>query len=165
MGIESSRVKYFDRNFVSSFYCKSYTIEESNFFSSPMVADKIPYMNLLSLLGVSSNNADSVLIRFNSNEDLQIVYLEDGKKKEKTIRGEFVNEKYFEVFHNNETLEIPPFFHVLYSRHHVDRVRLALTIEGNLIADWLYVQNGNILFFSAGSSSRAQGFFKCTAMR
>ncbi len=59
-------------------------------------------------------------------------------------------------------MEVPPIVPILYSKVHIERYRLGLTIDGDLIVDNFHENSGNILIISAGYQYRYQTFYKCT---
>lgn len=119
-------------------------------------------LTLLNIFEIRDENIDSVQISFNDTKELKFTYTDKGQKIIKTFAGTFAKKGYFEIYFRNQKKEIPPLLPIIYSNNHINRVRLALTIDGNLIVDNMWDDSGNIFILAAGSSGRRQSFFKCS---
>ncbi|MES2654904.1 MAG: hypothetical protein V4620_04900 [Bacteroidota bacterium] len=116
---------------------------------------------LLTTLHEATGNIDSVNVYFNSNKQLTIAFKYKGKEFSKTYAGRFSKKGYYEFYLQKKKMEIPPIVPILYSKVHIERYRLGLTIDGDLIVDNFHENSGNILIISAGYQYRYQTFYKC----
>lgn len=115
--------------------------------------------SLLELFEIHNVSADSVSLRF-SAEGLQLVYTDGQRVDSVSFQGKFSKKGYYELFLSNEKVQIPPFFPFIYGRHNINRIRTALTIEGDLIIDNMWNQSGNIFILGVGDKGRRQSYFK-----
>ena len=150
MRIRNSRVSYFDSSFAASI--------EVNSFKT--IGSKRGISSLMHLFEIREEKVDSVFIRFNDKKELQFTYLHNGEKREKLFTGRFAKRGFYEIYFRNQKKELPPIFPIIYSVYHIKRVRLALTIEGDLIVDDMWDESGTIFIVGAGSSGRRQSFFR-----
>lgn len=118
-------------------------------------------LKLLSIFRDATADIDSLDIYFNSNKELTLEYRYNGQEVVKTFKGQFSKRGYYEFYLDKKRIEIPPMLPILYSKVHVDRYRIGLTIDGDLIVDQLHENSGNIVFLSAGYRYRLQTFHKC----
>ncbi|HEY9046780.1 MAG TPA: hypothetical protein VIN08_12835 [Ohtaekwangia sp.] len=148
--MRKSRVKYFDSQFSGTFN------------NNPLKASPRRYGSptLLDLFQIYQVETDSVSAVFNRQGELELTYRDkDGIVKIEPFKGVFVKKGYYEVFLRNEKKEIPPFFPIIYSRCNINRIRLALSLQGDLIVDNEWNESGNILLLGAGDKGRRQSYF------
>jgi hypothetical protein len=118
-------------------------------------------LKLLAIFRETTEDIDSLDIYFNSNKELTLEFKYNGQEFLKTFKGQFSKRGYYEFYLDKKKIEIPPIFPILYSKVNIDRYRIGLTTEGDLIVDQLHENMGNILIISAGYQYRLQTFHKC----
>jgi hypothetical protein len=155
MNIRKSKVKYFDSSF-------SATVDNEYFKTK---GRRYGYLTLSYLFQITDENIDSVHISFNDIKELKLTYTYKGQEIIKTIIGNFAKKGYYEIYFSNEKTEIPPLLPIIYSNYNINRIRLALTTDGNLIVDHRWDHSGNIFILAAGNSGRVQSFFKCKDLK
>ena len=155
LSIRKSKVNYFDSNFSATVDNKSFKVKGRRYGD----------LTLLNLFEIRDENIDSVHISFNDSKELKLTYTFKGQEIIKTLTGYFAKKGYYEIYFRNQKKEIPPLLPIIYSNNHINRVRLALTIDGNLIIDNMWDDSGNIFILAAGSSGRRQSFFKCKDLK
>ena len=89
----------------------------------------------------------------------EIIYSIDAFK-EKTFHGAFSKKGYLEIFLRNNKKEIPPLLPIIYGKYNINRIRIALTLENDLIIDNSWNEGGNIFILGVGDKGRRQQFFK-----
>ncbi|AYB35178.1 hypothetical protein D4L85_33365 [Chryseolinea soli] len=145
-----SQVNYFDGQFSGTFDNTAFKANGRR-YGSPA---------LLELFEIREAKADSVSVVFDRQGKLELAYQDsDGKVKTEIFEGVFVRSGYYEVFLRNERKEIPPAFPFIYSRCNINRLRLALSAQGDLIVDNEWNESGNILFLGVGDKGRRQSYF------
>src|SRR5439155_20833547 len=104
--------------------------------------------------------AENVSMIFNKSEELELNYTDnEGKFKSEKFKGAFKKKGYYQVFLHNDKKGIPPGFSIIYGKYKVNRLRLAGTVDGNLIVDNQWNESSNILFLCVGDKGRRQSFF------
>ena len=151
LNVRKSQVKYFDKNFSVTADNNSFKIHGRR-YGNP---------TLLTLLEIYPVNTDSVSINFIDSLKLQVTYTDSGTVKKRIFNGQFVKNGYYEIFLRNESKVIP----IIYARHNINRIRMALTIQGDLIVDNEWNESGHILILGAGDSGRRQSYFKTTTVK
>lgn len=123
--------------------------------------DTIEYRKnvFLSYYKVNSWLADTVHIRFNESDQLVLTYKDTIGTKEVLINGRFVKKKYYEYFNVREKVAIPPLFPFIYSKIDINRIRLGVTKNGEVVIDQLYDVGGNIFIMAAGHTNRYQSSY------
>lgn len=147
--VQRSNVHYFDSGFSSTVANKSVKVKGRAFGDPP----------LLQLFRIQDVKADSVQVFF-AGDKLTFRYTQNDRPVEKQFAGQFKSKGYYEYYFSREIIEIPPVIPIFFSRSNVNRIRLALTNEGDLIVDNKWVMGGNILILGAGDAGRRQSFFK-----
>jgi hypothetical protein len=155
LSIRKSKIKYFDSSFSAIVDNNSYKVKGRRFGD----------LTLLNLFEIRDENIDRVNISFNDSKEMKLSYTYKGQETTKILTGNFAKKGYFEIYFRNQKKEIPPLLPIIYSNNHINRVRLALTIDGNLIVDNMWDDSGNIFILAAGSSGRRQSFFKCNDLK
>jgi hypothetical protein len=146
--VRKSQVKPLDKNFSVKADNNSFKIHGRR-YGNP---------TLLTLLEIYHVNTDSVQINFIDSLKLQLSYRDGGTIKKKVFKGQFAKNGYYEIFLRNESKVIP----IIYARHNINRIRMALTIQDDLIVDNDWNESGHILILGAGDSGRRQSYFKTT---
>lgn len=150
LSVRKSQVKYFENQFTGTFNNHSYKVNGRR-YGSP---------TLLDLFEIYNVKADSVSIMYDKLGELELIYKDDeGKFKKEKLKGTFAKKGYYEVFLRNDKKEIPPVFPIIYGKYNVNRIRLALTLEGDLIVDNKWNKGGNIFILGVGDKGRRQSFF------
>lgn len=150
MNIKKSQVKYFSDHFSATINNNSYKANAQR-YGSP---------SLLQLFEIQNEIADSVSIKFNDNHELILSYKANDTTKDKIFKGQFVEKSYYEIFLRNKKKEIPNGFPIIFSSNNINRIRIALTNQGDLIVDNMWDEGGNIFIFGVGDKGRRQSFFK-----
>ena len=115
----------------------------------------------LNFFNIKTTTNDSISIHFTRGKELQVSYVDGGQKREETFKGQFVTKGYYEFYFIKRKLDIPPFVPFVRSKHEINRIRLALNLEGELVVDVMWDYTTSILLFlGAGDSRRQQSFFK-----
>jgi hypothetical protein len=151
LNVRKSQLKYFDKNFSATVDNNSFKIQGRR-YGNP---------TLLELLEIYPVNTDSVSIKFIDSLKLQVSYMDSGTVMKKIFNGQFSKNGYYEIFLRNESKVIP----IIYSGHNINRIRMALTIQGDLIVDNEWNESGHILMLGAGDSGRRQSYFKTTTVK
>lgn len=151
LNVRKSQVKYFDKNFSVTVANNSFKIHGHR-YGNP---------TLLTLFEIYSVNTDSVSIKFIDSLKLQITYTDSGTVKKKIFNGQFAKKGYYEIFLRNESKVIP----IIYARRNINRIRMASTIQDDLIIDNDWNESGHILILGAGDSGRRQSYFKTTTAK
>jgi hypothetical protein len=149
VGVRKSQFKPIDRNLSRTFQNTAFKVNGKRYWSPP----------LLNLFEITNVNADSIKITLNEAGDLKISYRDSSAPKERVFHGKYSENGYWEVFLRNKRKEIFPYFPIIYGKRDINRIRLAVTIQDELIVDNRWMENGNILFIGAGDSGRRQSFF------
>ena len=141
---------YFDSQFTGTFKNNAYDVNGRR-YGSP---------TLLDLFEIYNVKADSVSMFFDKSGQLELTYTDsEGKFKKENFKGAFEKKGYYQIFLHNDKKQVPPGFSIIYGKYNVNRLRLAGTMEGNLIVDNQWNQGGNILFLGVGDKGRRQSFF------
>lgn len=149
LSIRKSDVKYFDKHFSGTFDNNAFKINGRR-YGSP---------TLLDLFEIHNVSADSIAVKINDTGQLQLTY-KDKEVITKTFEGSFKDKGYYEVFLRNEKKEIPPGFPIIYGKHNVNRIRVALTVQDDLIIDNKWNESANIFVFGVGDKGRRQSYFR-----
>lgn len=151
VGIRKANTNYFDSSFSVMVNNKSFKIKDQ----------KYKDRTLLNLFKINEEKADTVYMSFNNSKELKITFTDKGQTITKTFAGEFTRRGYFEIYFSNKRIEIPPLLPIIYSNNNIDRIRIALTIEGDLIVDNKWDHSGSIFLLAGGGIGRQQSYFKC----
>ena len=120
----------------------------------------------LNIFNIKATKNDSIFINFNKEKVLHVSYLNSGQESKETFKGHFEEKGYYEFYFSKRKLDIPPFIPFLRSKHEINRIRLALNLEGELVVDVLWDYTTSILLFlGAGDSRRQQSFFKISQIK
>jgi hypothetical protein len=150
--LQKSSVKYLDNKFGVIIINKPYQVISAHFPQE---------QTLLELFEISDQNCDSVhLYLDDNNKELQLTYMNNGEKVVKKFACQFVETGYLEIRFKNRKVEIPPVIPIIYSSYDVNRVRLSLTKDGDLIVDKFWRLGGNVFLIASGGKGRKQSFFK-----
>lgn len=150
LSVRKSQIKYFDSQFSGIFDNHAFKANGRR-YGSPA---------LLELFEIQQVKTDSVSVVFDRQGELKLSYQDNGGKvKIETFKGVFASKGYYEVFLRNDRKEIPPVFPFIYSQCNMNRVRLALSAQGDLIVDNEWNESGNILFLGVGDKGRRQSYF------
>ena len=120
---------------------------------------------LLSLFEIQNTFTDSVQTIFNEAGDLKIVYSDTSTQMEKIFHGTFSKKGYWEIFLRNKKKEIPPLMPIIYGKYNINRIRIALTLEDDLLIDNMWNESANIFIFGAGDKGRRQQIFQTIKLK
>ena len=115
---------------------------------------------ILELFDIYLTKADTVHIYFDDKERLVVTFQGRLGNRFEIFDGRFRKRGFYEVFLRNKKIEIPPYFSIIYSSRDIDRIRIGLTKDNNLIIDNKWARDGNFFLFAAGGSGRFRCFFK-----
>lgn len=122
-------------------------------------SDSLQYLENGSIL-INFNKYDvkakQVTIEIVSKTECKITY----NNKSEIFKGKLHKKGFFEIFHFKKRLEIPPVFSILYSKVHVDRIRLYLRPNNDLIIQEKYESGGNVFILAGGTSSLLKYYYK-----
>ncbi|SEP78674.1 hypothetical protein SAMN05444005_102269 [Flavobacterium urocaniciphilum] len=150
------------------FSCKSYKeikdkelvpISSKNlgeFHSVSNIKKKTEYkVSIQELFGI--NNLDSLVkVKINKNDEIEIHYKNVlGGNEITTYKGKF-KKNYFEVFLDKKRIILPPF----YCKNRVNRLRIGLSQNKELVINRHYDYSGMFMLFAAGNSDSKQYVFK-----
>jgi hypothetical protein len=148
--VRKSRIEYFNKNFAATVDNRPFQVKKKSY--------RAP--TLLELFEIKNVSSDSVELRFTADSLLFVGYYDIGIWTEQVFMGRFKKKGYYQIFLRRKRIEIPPLIPIIYSRVDIDRLRLALTSEGDLIVDNKWRGSGNILILSGGDLGRSQYFFR-----
>lgn len=151
LSVRKSKVKYFDAQFPGTFDNNAFKVNVRR-YGSP---------TLLDLFEIYYVKTDSVSVKCDSSGELELTYKNnEGNLKKETFKGTFAKRGYYEVFLRNDRKEIPPVFPIIYGKYNVNRIRIALTTQGDLIIDNEWNESANIFIIGVGDKGRRQSFFR-----
>jgi len=156
LNIPQSKIKYFDKNFSAAFDNKAFKTTHEKGYG---------IRTLFDLLEIYNAKSDSVILKFNDSGEMEMDYKDSLSMHSKKFKGKFTKEGYYEIYLRNKSIEIPPFLPIVCSSHHINRIRIAQTLEGDLIVDNFWNEGGNIFVFGGGDSGRRQSYFKLISNR
>jgi len=148
--MRKSQVKYFDNHFSATICNHAFKVHGRRYGSPSM----------LGLLEIQDEITDSVLMRFNDNSELELTYKDNDTLKTKVFKGQFAEKGYYEIFLRYKKNEIPHGFPIIYGNNNINRIRMALTIESDLVVDNMWDEAANIFIIGVGDKGRRQSFFK-----
>jgi hypothetical protein len=155
-GIKVSKTEF---NSISADYHGSFQNDPyKTIGKSYITRQKFPTLTLLNHFRISLNS-DSVKLAFNESKHLVLTYQDSGITRSSVFDGKFSNKGYYEIIFHKKKTEIPPLIPIFYSHREIDRLRIALTKNNELVIDRKYVLDGNFLFVGGGASDRTQNFF------
>jgi len=118
---------------------------------------------LASLFGIYKEEPENISIEITSNKELKISYIDSlGKKQTNFLKGKLHKKGYFQHFVFKERIQIPPIFSIIYGKVNINRIRLALTQQNNLVIDSYYNSGGNIFILAGGYFHRHPYYFEPT---
>lgn len=147
--INKSNFKPINNNFSGSFKNFSYKTKGRNY--DPTL------LNLFNIFDIAS---DTIIFKINSNGQLQLTFKDSLKIKTEIFKGNFSKKGYYEIYFRKIKKEIPPLVPIIYGYRDIDRIRIGLTINNDLVVDNKWATDGNIFILAAGSAGRSQSFLK-----
>ena len=125
------------------------------------VMDERSISSLLFLSDMFSASTDTISLKLDTNENLQVSYRDSLQVlRTEIFEGKLRRRGFYEIYLFKERIEIPPVISIIYGKVNIGRLRLGLTRERKLIVDAYLTHGGNIFIFAAGSSSRKQYLFE-----
>ncbi|MFI0430162.1 hypothetical protein [Mariniflexile sp. HMF6888] len=115
---------------------------------------------LLELFGISNCEAEIVTLTFRNNTFLDLIYKDSTITKTLTFQVRHIRRGYLEISSVHKNIQIPPIIPFLYSNLDLNRTRIGLTTNSELIIDHKWEKSGSFLLFMGGAGGRTQYFFK-----
>lgn len=113
--------------------------------------------NIQSLFGLKNNDSD-LFFKINSKSELEIEYKNIlGGTEKRFFKGKF-RRKYFEIYLEKKRIPFAP----IYSITSINRLRVAIDNQNNLVINHYENHSGMILLMAGGSSIKEQFIFKQT---
>ena len=138
--------------FYGTFDNNAFKVVRGNRYGSP---------SLLELFEIYHIKTDSVTIECDSMGELKLIFVDKEKNiTEKTIKGSYSNKGYLEIFLRYESKKFPPFIPIIYGKYNINKIRLSLTENGDLIVDNKWIEGGHIFIFGVGDSGNRKSYFK-----
>jgi len=126
---------------------------------------KIDY-TVLELFGIYPKiNIASVSISLVDSKHIKVSYYDSSSiyaDKTQTVlfKGKLLRKGCFQVYLQKKRIEIPPLLPIFYSKRDVDRIRIFITTDGELLIENKWARDGNIFLMAAGGSDRDLYYFK-----
>lgn len=119
-------------------------------------ASSHPDVTLTNLFEMNGMTNKQVTVSFDKEGDIKISYKDmlEGERF-KCFKGKF-KKRYYEIYLEKKRIPFPP----IYWLTQVNRLRISLDKENNLLVDKYFNHSGMILMMSAGTSSKDQFIFK-----
>lgn len=140
-------------DFSQSFFNRSYKTSKS-------IAGAPNKPTLLELFGVSNSKAEIVSLTLKNNKFLDLTYKDSTVTKTITFPVRHARKGYLEISSVRKNIQIPPVVPFLYSNVDLNRTRIGLTTNKELIIDHKWEKSGSLLLFMGGAAGRTQYFFK-----
>lgn len=150
MKVSSKEIQPIDNSFKGKFINLPYTTSKEN-------SQKI---NLSNLFLINSTDNDTIKIAFDSKNRIKLTYNNVLGSTSEWFDGEFKRKGYYEFYFRKKRIEIPPLLPILFNKTDIYRLRLSLTLKGDLIVDSKFVRTGGVIGFAAGASSRKQYYYR-----
>ena len=147
--ISNSIFTNFDKSFIGEFELNSNKVNGKR-YGDP---------NLLELFELGNINSPFVRINFKSESLMELTYFVNGVENKRSFSGIFIDRQYFEIYFRNEAKEIPPYFPILYGKHNINRLRIAVLKNGELIVDNFWNNSANLFIIGVGDKGRRLSFF------
>jgi hypothetical protein len=147
--IKRSEIKPIDNTFSGKFINTSYKSKGGNY-----------YPTLSKRFGFSMYKIDTISMKLVNINTLQISFNDSLTTRTITYNGKISQRGYFEIYFRKYKKEIPPFIPFSYSSLDIERVRIGLSVENDLIIDNKWERSGNILILGSGGRGRTQNYFK-----
>jgi hypothetical protein len=152
MKISKKDFSSIDNKFSATFNNKSQTTKGRYYHSSnPTILD---FFELYKI------NADTVQFRFDMANRLLLTFKDSLGVRTEIFEGNFKKNGYYEIFIRKYKKEIPPFFPFIYGVRDIQRLRIGLTKENELVIDNKWARDGNIFILAGGGSGRYRSYFK-----
>ena len=111
--------------------------------------------SLQDLFGIS-NNSSNLLIKINDNSELEIQFKNVlGGKESRYFKGKF-KKKYFEIYLEKKRIPFAPIYNII----QVNRFRVSLDKNNNIIIDHYFNHSGMILMMAGGTIYKEQFQFQ-----
>lgn len=150
------------------FSCKSYKVikdkelvqlsseSKGEFQAVSNKKDKTDYQVSIQQLFAIKNLDTIVKINISKNDEIEIHYKNVlGGNEIATFKGKF-KKHYFEVYLDKKRIFFPP----IYCKNNINRLRIGLTQNQDLVINQHYDYSGMFMLFAAGSSDNKQYVFK-----
>lgn len=117
-------------------------------------------LTLVQLLDTVKSAPDSVQLSWQEDGRLTVSYPVDGGIRITGLKGRYHLRGYYEIMFRKKITNIPPLIGFIFSRRQVHRLRIAMTVSNELLVDYLFVYEGNVLIFGGGENARSQYWFR-----
>jgi hypothetical protein len=154
-GVKSSDFKNIDSNFSGTF--KNLSYKNARKHSSGYIFDDLGILNLFE---IKNKNLDSINLSFVNDHSLLIKYSDSTGTRTKKFSGKFTKRGFFEIYFRKQNVQIPPLFPIIYSKTNVDRIRISLSSNNDLLIDDYSARGGNIFILAGGGNSSAIYYFE-----
>ena len=138
----------------------SKSFSNQSFKTSKSITNLINGPELLSFFGILNSNAEIVTLTFKNNDSLDLTYKDSTTTKTLTYQVRYARKGYLEILAVRKNIQIPPVIPFLYSNVDLNRTRIGLTTNNELIIDHKWEKSGSFLLFMGGAGGRTQYFFK-----
>jgi hypothetical protein len=108
------------------------------------------------LFNVQALNNSSIAIAFTTNNELQISYQDSVEKKSILLKGRFTRAGYFKTKIKTKNIFIP----LIYSNRQLEKFKLCIAQNGDLVIEFTDIREGNIFIFGGGGTYTKLYFFK-----
>ena len=112
------------------------------------------------LLLNQAENTQILSLTFTNDKHLSVKYEDTNGPHEQVLKGKFKANKFYEIDLKKKKIEIPPLIPILYSKYDIDRVRIAVLKNGDLVIDKFWKRGGNIFILGGGGNGRNQNYFR-----
>ncbi|GGG26677.1 hypothetical protein GCM10011344_29300 [Dokdonia pacifica] len=119
---------------------------------------------LLDLFNLYDKKVDTVNLQFTTNGELILSFIEDiqGLKRKQTIiyEGKFKSKEKYKITLVKERVQVPPLVPIIYGTNHIEKIKIKLMENGDLIVKEYFRKEGNIFLITAGPSHKSKSFYK-----
>ncbi len=137
--------KRIDKTFSGTFTNQSFTSNRKNQHSTILTLLRIPY-----------EKVDSVCLTFTEGDKLLVMFYDGLTTKKETLEGRFRKRGDYEIYLRKKRFYIP----IIYSSINVYRIRIASTVDHNLLIENLSEVSGNIFLLAGGYREKTRYSFK-----
>lgn len=157
-----TRMKIDNKNFnkITNNFSGTFSMYPHKVKSKQKTNYKSNLLHLLNQSNVNTSKIKKVSFKFNENYGLMIYYESFFGTEIEYFKGKFKKNGYYEIYFSKKRVEIPPLFPLFYSKVNINRIRIGLNKNGDLIIDNYQNRSANIFLLAGGNTLRSQSFFK-----
>ena len=74
--------------------------------------------------------------------------------------GKFKSRGKYKITLVKERVQVPPLIPIIYGTNHIDKIRIKLMDNGDLIVKEYFRKEGNVFLITAGPSHKSKSFYK-----